>query len=174
MRLLMISGIMTVPEMDWMLLNKAFKRLLPGAEFCVETEPYCHVWEIDRFRAFTLKTAAKYDTGGDMIIVGHSLGGVIGCAVQSIMRETRVIGICTIHAPHQFLGGIFTRMLHAYDVSAPIVSFQALHDELVWWGSRHPQSVLHVKNHSNHFSDIVQFRENAERIARTAVRTFLK
>ncbi len=173
MRILMISGILTPGDERWDAFRAAFKKRLPGAKFCVATEPWCHLWEIDRFRKFTLRTAAKFDTGEDTIMIGHSLGGVMACAVQSLFCETRVLGITTVHSPHRFFGGIMTKVLHAYDVTAPIVSVQGMHDGLVWWGSKHPRSIRHVRNHANHISDLIEFPENADLIAEITVQTFI-
>lgn len=174
MRIVMISGILTPKEMQWDEMRRAFRRYLPDATFSVATEPDCPIWEIDRFRAFTLKTAATIDTGEDLLLVGHSLGGVLACAIQPLLQDSRVVGIATIHSPHRFLFGVFSKILFAEDVSAPIVSFQGLHDGLVWWGAKHPKSVVHVRNHANHFHDLWEHEENADLIARTTTRVFLK
>lgn len=173
MRVVMVNGIRTDPELDWQTFGNAFKRVLPEASFHVETEPWCKLREISRFRAFTERLVAKYDDGEDLLLVGHSLGGVIACAMQTRLVRTRVIGITTIHSPHRFFFGICTKLFGAGNVTAPVLSFQGLHDELVWWGTRHPRAVLHIRNNSDHFIDLRDFPENAELIAETTVRMFI-
>ena len=174
MRILMISGIRTAPDFLWPEFRCAFKRLAPGARFCVATEPGCDFYEIDRFNAFALKTASRYDTGEDLVLVGHSMGGVLACAIEPLLTRTRVLGITTIHSPHRFLFGAFTHLLRANRGTAPVLSFQGLHDGLVWWGTKHPRSVRHVRNHANHFHDLWEHPENAELIARATVQTFIR
>lgn len=169
----MVSGIRTPKEQTWWEFRTAFQKYLPEAQFCVATEPNCNLWEIGRFRAFTQRTAERYDTGEDVFLVGHSLGGVLACAVQPLLTRTRVIGIATIHSPHTLLFGLLTRIFRAEQVSVPIISFQGLHDGLVWWGSKHPKALLHVRNNANHFHDLWQHPENAEMIVETIVREFI-
>ena len=174
MKVLMINGIRTDPDLKWETFAAAFKRWLPEATFHVETEPWCKLREVGRFRAFTKRLIEKYDDGEDLLIVGHSLGGVIACAMQPRLNKSKVLGITTIHSPHRFIFSICTHLFRASDVSAPVLSFQGLHDMLVWWGTRHPKAVLHVRNNANHFIDLRDFEENAELVAETTVRAFFK
>lgn len=172
MKILMVSGIRTDPEFMWDEIREAFAKRLPEATFHVETEPGCKLREIGRFRSFTKRTAEKYNDGEELLMVGHSLGGVLACAMQPLMQRSRVIGITTVHAPHRFFFGICTHVFGAQYVSAPVLSIQGLSDGLVWWGTKHPKAVRHIRNHANHFHDLWEHAENAELIAEETVRTF--
>lgn len=173
MRIVMISGILTDARVDWSEFRHEFKKHLPDASFHVEIEPMCALYEVKRFRRFLARLAKKYDTGEDVLLVGHSLGGVLACALQPMLKKTRVVGIATIHSPHRFFFGICTRIFGAGAVTAPIVSFQGLYDGLVWWGTRHPRAIRHVRNQSNHFNDLWEYPENAELIVGVIMESLL-
>src|SRR5262249_6510427 len=77
----------------------------------VEEDTGCHPWEIPRLRRFTDCLIEKYDDGVDTLLVGHSIGGVLACAIAASCKESEVVGVVTIFSPHRFLGGIFSRLL---------------------------------------------------------------
>ncbi len=172
MKIVMINGIRTDPLFMWDEFRTEFERVLPGAKFVVETEPNCLLREIGRFRSFTRRTVERHDTGEDLLLVGHSLGGVLACAMEPLFKKSKVIGIATIHSPHQYFFGICSRVFHAGTVCAPVISFQGLHDWLVWWGTKHPQARRHVRNHADHFNDLWEYSENARMIVNVIMEEF--
>lgn len=169
----MISGLNTSASTAWKPFEQCFAKYLPQASFNVATLPDCWVHQTERMKAFILKTATEYNTGEDTILVGHSLGGVMACAMQVLMRDTCVLGITTIHSPNTYLGSIWPTILHAEHVLAPIISYEARHDEVLLWGSRHPKSMLHVKHDSNHFQHLLEREALSDEIVKTTVRTFV-
>lgn len=174
MHFVCISGIWC-PEQPiaiWPPLARAFYTQFPHAQFCgPEQEAWIGLLEFDRLQRMCDRIVEKYDDGRKLILVGHSAGGVVATAIANRFQNSRVYGIVTIFSPHCFLGGVFPWMLGEKDrVGAPIVSFGASADELVWWGTRHPQSVSHTMLCSTHFSTLAREPELAGHIAATTKR----
>ncbi len=177
MRIVGISGVWSNENKNpWKNLGAAFLDVFPSAQFSVEEEYFCHPWEIERLRSFTAEVVAKHDDGERLLLVGHSMGGVIACASSPSFKRSPVCGIATIFSPHRSWGGVFTQSLNSRALSAdvPIVSFAAKYDELVWWGAEHPQALEHIKLHSNHLTDIVHNKQVSETIAKETKRVLFK
>lgn len=166
MRLLAINGVWCFQNPVWNTLIPALRSVLPITEVAVVEDTGAHPWQITRLRRFRDRIVEKYDDGEVTLIVGHSMGGVTGCAVAGSFRRTCVVGIVSIFAPHTTWGGAFPHLLDgAGKLPAPIVTFRGRYDELVWWGTKHPESARHTTLRANHFSDLVDFKHNAETIA---------
>lgn len=167
MRIVIISGVWCPVPLDWHYLCSAFEREISNSTCITETEVWCHPWQSDRLKRFAHRLSRKIDDGEETLLVGHSMGGVIACAASRLLSTHNVCAIVTIHSPHQFLGGWFTRLLDAAPVSVPVISFSGSRDELVWWGSKHPQAIHHERHCSNHYGDLVESPQSADLIART-------
>jgi pimeloyl-ACP methyl ester carboxylesterase len=155
MRIIGISGVWCDQNPIWKPLREAFTREFPRSEFVVKEEAGCHPWEIWRLRKIVQDICREYDDGTPTLFVGHSMGGIIACAAAQKFRRSRIRGIVTIYSPHVFLGGFFSYALEAVGIlPAPVLSFNARRDELVWWGARHPHSAVHITLPSNHFTDL--------------------
>lgn len=173
MRIVGINGIRCYDNPIWKNLRPAFADVFPGSEFYVEEDTGLQPWEVRRIRRFVEYLTQKYDDGDDYLLVGHSLGGVIACGVAARFRKSSVRGIVTVFAPHTFLWGVFPKVVgKCNDHQAPILSFTALRDEVVWWGSRHPNAVRHVILPSDHLENLIEDPWLAMRIA-TDTKKFL-
>ncbi|HWO07102.1 MAG TPA: hypothetical protein VNM40_00795 [Candidatus Paceibacterota bacterium] len=148
-----ISGV-NVKENDeshWDNLEIALKEQLPHAKFVVERELNCRPYSFSRLRQLAYRIALKHDTGEEIVLLGKSAGGIVALIVASLLKNSRVLLIATLFAPHQFpLWGAYRWLLGApRDPGVPIITFQMVGDRLVWWGARHPLSKSHVVLRSN-------------------------
>ena len=165
MRILCISGVWCLqhPGSMWSNIGTAFTDQFPDAELVIAEEHNLHPWEFERMRRFCDHLVHAYDDGMETLLVGHSMGGIIACAIAKRFKKTRIHGIVTIFSPHTFLGGVFPMVLSVTDdLRIPIISFGAVGDILVWWGTRHPESRMHQMLWSTHLSSLI----NNSRIAR--------
>lgn len=173
MRIIGINGVWCNDNPIWNTLRPAFLEQLPGSEFVVEEEKDCWPYEIDRLLQFGRNIVKRHDTGEDMLLVGHSMGGVTACAIADQFQHSRICGIVTIYSPHSTYLGVFTLLLQASQMlRVPIVTFGAWKDELLWfgWGTSHPQSKAHTLLKSDHYLDLVQKPAIAATIARESKR----
>ena len=170
MHIIAISGILCPeqPIMIWEPLYRAFKKHFPFARMSVEQEGGFLPWDIRRMNDFCDQIVARHDEGGKTLLVGHSMGGVFATAIANRFRHTPIFGVVTIFAPHLYWGGVYPWLLGEKErVRAPIVSFGASDDELVWWGTRHPQSISHTTLISTHYVSLVTAPELLEENATT-------
>jgi hypothetical protein len=117
-------------------------------------------------RRFADRILERYDDGEDTLLVGHSIGGVTACAISDRIRKSRARGVVSIFAPHRFLGGVFARSLRVpREIRVPVITFEAQRDRLVWWGAKHPQSVMHTVLATNHLHDLINDHWHADKIA---------
>lgn len=171
MRIICVSGVWSYGNPIWDTIVPALAEELPVESHVHEEDTGLHPWEIARMRRFVQVTAARYDDGVETLLVGHSMGGIMACAMAEHFAKTHVLGIVSIFSPHQLFGGMFAQAhgLRPRPV-APLVSFAAQRDELVWWGAEHPHARLHVTLPSNHFTELVGNYDLAKRIATTVRR----
>lgn len=168
-----INGVWCNQNPIWNTLRPAFLKQLPDSAFVVEEEKDCWPYEIGRLQQFGRDIVERHDTGEDMLLVGHSMGGVTACAIADQFQRSRIRGIVTIYSPHGAYLGIFSLLLQATQIlRVPIVTFGAWKDELLWLGlgTSHPQSKGHTVLKSNHYLDLVQNPAIAETIARESTR----
>jgi alpha-beta hydrolase superfamily lysophospholipase len=153
-----------------------FRRQFPEIhEMVVEQLDFCHPWDFERLQGFRDHLVAKYDDGIPTLIVGHSMGGVIACAIADRFEKTEVRGIVTIYSPHTFLREIFPRGLDApRELRPKIVSFGAIGDMIVLWGTRHPDATRHFRVLSTHRGSLVRNRRLSQIIAYRAKRELTK
>lgn len=170
MHIIAISGIWC-PEQTiaiWEPMLRAFKKNFPFARMSVEQEGGIWPWDIARMNDFCDRIVARHDEGGKTLLLGHSMGGVFATAIANRFRRTPVFGVVTIFSPHLFFGGLYPWLLGETErVRAPIVSFGASDDELVWWGTRHPQSISHTTLLSTHYVSLLTSPELVDEIATT-------
>ena len=153
----------------WNNLEAAFRRRFHVSEFVIEEEVNCHPWQVARLRRFADRILERYDDGEETLLIGHSMGGVTACAIANRFRKSRVRGVVSIFAPHRLLGGLFARSLQVpREMRVPVITFEAQRDRLVWWGAKHPQSVVHTVLATNHLDDLVNDHRHAEKIAEEA------
>jgi len=176
MRILCITGAWCWrhPQPIWKNLAAALQETFPEAaqEIALEEIHFLHPWQFDRMNAFCERTVRKHDTGGKILIVGHSMGGPMGYEIAQRMEHTQIVGVATIFSPNTFLWSVFPRMIDSklerverQDI--PVVSFQASLDQLVWWGAEHPDVHYHEYVLSDHRFAIQLFPSIAHKIARS-------
>lgn len=154
----------------WPNVQSEFHGWIPEiSEMVVEALEFCHPWDYERLREFRDYLVKKYDDGKPTIFVGHSMGGVLACAVAKRLRRTRVLGIVTLFSPHRMFGGAFLRALDAQGNlgGMPIISFGAVGDLLVpFWATRHPHARRHIRVMALHRRSLEKRRRLVQKIAR--------
>jgi surfactin synthase thioesterase subunit len=119
------------------------------------------------------------DTDDDILLLGHSMGGIMACGLAPQFKKGRIRGVVTVFTPHT-LGRVipaldYYRIIYGDlpSVSAPIISFGGMLDPLVWWCfTRHPRSVKHVYVASDHRFLLGWRRSIGRRIAQEAADMF--
>ncbi|MBC7836292.1 hypothetical protein H7X87_00735 [Acetobacteraceae bacterium] len=171
MRIIAIVGVwnfQTLSRLMWPHFETAFKKQFPRASFSVEHLWYSP-WQGEKMRRFADSIVEKYDDGEeDILLLGHSMGGVIATAIASRFTKARVVQVVTVFSPHKFLGGIFPRMLRSRRTNVPVVSCSALLDWIVLWGARHPDAVRHARINCDHLFGLLLSKGPAEKIAKAA------
>lgn len=111
------------------------KRRFPEAEFYVEREPDCKLWDLDQFHrmnSFTPRVVTKHDTGKPLLLLGHSMGGPVALAVAAQCQHSEVLGVGTIFSPLNALWGLYPKMLKVpRDLKVPVVSFSTWPDKFL-------------------------------------------
>jgi|GEM_PF-1963562 len=174
MRILCITGAWCLrhPQPAWTHLIPALREEFPEAdpEVCLEEMHFLWPWQFRRMRKFCDQTVDTYDKGGKILIVGHSMGGVMGYEIAQRLRHTRVVGVATICSPHTFLWSVFPKRIgicaHKRSKDIPVVSFEASIDPLVWWGAEHPDAHYHGRILSDHRFALQYLPSVAHTIAR--------
>jgi hypothetical protein len=57
------------------------------------------------------------------------------------------------------------------EMHVPVITFEAQRDHLVWWGAKHPQSIMHTVLATNHLDDLINDHRHAEKIAEETKRS---
>jgi pimeloyl-ACP methyl ester carboxylesterase len=167
MRLLGVNGVWCFDNPVVPVVARAIAYRAPIADIQNTEERGMLPIDIPRMIRYRDALVQRYDDGMESLIVGHSLGGVIACAIAQRLRNTPVVGIVTINSPHNYVG--YTRVLGARgDLPAPIVTFQSSHDRVVLWGTRHPAAKRHVVLDADHWRNIATTAALSEKIARDA------
>lgn len=180
LQILCLSGIWCLwhPHPIWRSLKPALRAAFPEADLWITVEEIwlLHPWQFKRMDAFCDEVARKYDTGGYLLIVGHSMGGVMGYEIARRLRHTTVISVATIFSPHAFLWSVFPAMIRSRaqetDREIPVISFQARYDHLIWWGARHPAAKQHEIMKVDHRFMVQWFPSRARKITQT-IRAFV-
>src|SRR6266436_1389678 len=107
------NGVFHNQDPMWTNLSMAFKEQFPTSFFTLEEEHNCQPWEIWRMNRLIIRVIKNHDDGQDILLVGHSMGGVIACACAKRFSRSKVIGIVTINSPHYFPNAIFSQALDA-------------------------------------------------------------
>ncbi len=144
-------------EKIWANLVFALKERYPGATF-VYKHAWYQPWDIEKIQSLGERAVLDEDTGEDVVLLGHSMGGVNACGIAGQFKRSRVRGIVTIFSPHTMGGWLlpflnFARMVYPNVPAprAPIISFGGWFDPLVWFFfTRHPNAVHHVNVISDH------------------------
>ena len=170
MRLLGVNGIRCFDNPVVPNVGDEIARIAPIVEFRNTEISGMNFYEVGRFRRYRDELVGRYDDGVPTVVLGHSLGGVIGCAVAKRFKQSKVVGIITINSPHAYCG--YSTLLDARgELPAPIVTFGCVRDRVVLWGAKHAASVRHTVLDVDHFREIAENRAHARYIAETACRS---
>lgn len=166
MRLVAIGGILDSDfnQGMWVNVGNALREYYPALTVSAQRTWYWP-WQFAEMRRLIDHIVATYDTGEDLILAGHSLGGVLMCAAAPRFKKSRVVGVVTLFAPHTYLFGIFSKMLGCTPLTVPVVSFKAWFDLMSPWGTRHAQSVRHTRLLTDHQFGLVKNKKLAATIA---------
>jgi surfactin synthase thioesterase subunit len=160
MKIILIAGAWYTPsvyEGVWGNLEKSLAAQYPGATFARES---VYFWpsEVEKVKDFAISIVQKHDREDEQILlVGHSMGGVIACGIAPLFKKSKVVGIVTIFTPHT-MGAFLPRwnfyeryFPHAQSDTIPVVSFGGLLDPTVWFlFTRHSNAVFHRLVLSDH------------------------
>lgn len=158
MHFIFVSGACTQQNSPlWNHFLAGFGLYYPDAHFLVAEAAHCLPWDLCRVHALIAAIVEKIDTGDEVTLGGHSLGGIAALAVAKKLKRSKVRCVFTICSPHLYLGGYYPLVLDATDVRAPLISYGATRDEVLWWewGTKHPQSKAHRTLDSDHYDDFV-------------------
>ncbi len=174
--ILCINGIITPEPVNsrlWGPIAEEFADHYPDATFRIEHLLY-GPHNIVAMRAFIAELVARYDHAGDhLIIIGHSMGGIIALAAEPRFAKSKVLAVVTVFSPITYIGAFYPLMLGAHKIShtAKIFSFAATHDLFVPYGARHPQADHHEDVFSTHILFPLVSNQLAKRITAAVVRT---
>lgn len=176
MKIIMIAGTWYSPggyAQIWGNLMPALQDRYPDATF-VYKHAWYQPWDVKKILSVGEQTVLEEDTGEDILLLGHSMGGVTACGIASQFKKSRVRGVATIFSPHTmgwwlpFLN--FKEILYpeAPAPQVPVISFGGWFDPLVWFFfTRHPQSVRHTMLLSDHRFMLAWDKRVASLIAET-------
>ena len=157
----------------WRRLETEFRVYFPHATYVLEREFYSP-FQKEKILAYGKRILKTHDTGEELLLVGHSMGGVLADAIAPRFTKSRVRGIVTIFSPHEYRDGEFARMLGVGTSSIPLVSFAAAWDLLVPSGSRHPRTLEHRVLRTDHTYGLIFSSRWAKEIAEVAAKHFAR
>lgn len=151
MKIIGIVGILDFPQSEdrvWKNLRLAFAEQFPSADFCVEHALYLP-WQTKKISSFADSILEKHDSGGDVLLLGYSTGGIIACEIAREFEKSRVRAVVTICAPHKIPRFNTIRPPRSATLQMPVLTFAGLFDPFVFFGlSTHPDGV-----HTNLMTD---------------------
>ncbi len=163
MRIIGICGILDSAQLKnpkkgmtpmWKNLRTASRYAFPGSTFSTTR---CWYWHLGLWKAkkYCDRILRMYDTGEDVILVGHSVGGLLACRLAGRFKKSRVVGVVTINTPFHFHYALFPYLFGGRKkLHVPVVSFGGTRDWLVPWGTKHPQAIVHTMFDADHQEDL--------------------
>lgn len=178
MRIVCFVGILHSRRMlrMWVNLRASLLRLYPNATFHVEQCWYWHLGVGVAHESVEL-AVAKYDDGEDILLVGHSVGGLLArrAAEEGRFRKSRVLGVVTINTPYHYHYALFPYFFGGRRaLKVPTISFGGTRDWLVPWGTKFGDEVFHTLLPMEHQEDLIENQKLAEEIAKIAKEEFEK
>lgn len=151
-------------EAMWQHYRSAFAAQFPEAEITI-AHTFYFPWQRERVQALEQQVLDTVDTGEELLLYGHSLGGVIACSVATKLKRSSVRAVVTYGAPHKI--GRFYRWLGVVPqrLSCPVLTFSGTFDFIVpsFW-ARYPGS-RHTTIYSDHFVEFIFRSRPAEIIS---------
>ncbi len=175
MKIIGIVGILNMfpEEQDrfWIGLREAFAQTHPDAPFILERQFYVP-WQKKRIQQYTDLLLEKYDTGEELLLIGHSMGGLIALTLAQRLTQSTICATVTIGSPfkpallRRFLDvpepPHDTHLLCCYGIFDPLVPFVC---------ARHP-SASTLALWSDHFIWFFLNKKPANTIAQEVARRF--
>lgn len=149
----------------WHGFEEGFKNELGVTDFVVEHVFYLP-WQSKKITDFSHDILKKYDKGDEILLVGHSFGGVIACAIAPQFSVSAVRAVVTINSPHKITA--FYKYFNSTQktLSMPVISFGSIFDYLVpFFLTRYPGD-HHFTLFANHLFAFLLSKRPARRIAR--------
>lgn len=95
------SGTPNQASTFWDNWTEAFRISFPACEVVVDKSFYLP-WNVRLIQLYGQQILKKYDDGQDIILIGHSLGGVIAEGIALSFQKSKVQGILSVSAPLKF------------------------------------------------------------------------
>ena len=153
-------------------LAKGFKKAFPTAQIHFEHRLYAP-WSTGTMLRLIAHIRAKYQKSDSVMLVGHSLGGIVALAAAREMHNA--CAVVTIFSPHTAYHSLFSQMLlsESHNERFIIISFGALRDRVVpHSGTMHPRAKYHGVIDTDHVAGLARDVRITDEIAHT-VRTVL-
>jgi len=158
----------------WKNLEDSFAKYFPKARFVLHTDFY-FPWETDKMRNYGEELLSLYDDGEDIILLGHSIGGVIATIIAPKFKKSKVKLLVTLNSPHK-LESLYEKIDRSFKmdkVKIPIASFSSILDPIVpFFMAKHPKSNIHDFFIAEHVTTFIFFPKLCDRIAETSFLVF--
>lgn len=179
MKIIGVPGIKDSKGMDpmWNIhFGPAFETHFPGVTFYAErrkdNQEY-DFWQIRKIRKFRDELVAKYDTGEDVVFVGHSMGAMVALAAASRFKKSKIPLVAAVNPLRGILFTIFSWLIGCKPIKVPIILISARHDEVIPDGEAYPKAAAHITLPIDHHRDLMKnFLGVAGEIAQAAREVF--
>lgn len=144
LKIIGVVGMLDNPHVGarlWQFMGEAFLHEFPDATFTTEHLFY-FPWQKSKIQRLAEKILDKHDTGEELILLGHSLGGIIACAIAPKFKHSKVKCVVTVSSPHKL--HFLYRFLDAEPTQLPfpVITFADTFDTVVpSFLSRYPGSI---------------------------------
>lgn len=168
-----INGVLCYDNPIWNTLKPAFLRHFPTAQCTVEEDTGLELWQLRRMQRFMSMVLEKYDRPQtELVLIGHSMGGLFASAIASRLQRAELVGVTTICSPNSnvWLYPLYLGATRRFD--APVVSFGGARDRYVLYGTRHPRAIYHQAIDCDHYESLSCNRQMAEWIASVSAKHF--
>ncbi|HEY4487007.1 MAG TPA: hypothetical protein VJB70_04750 [Candidatus Paceibacterota bacterium] len=168
MKIVAIVGVLDFPGSEkyfWKPIKDEFLTCFPNSSFEV-AHAFFLPWQKKKIKEFMKSVLRKYDTGEEILLIGHSLGGVVACSLVSSFTKSTIVGVVTILSPHRIK--MFYKMLNVSqeNLQVPIISFGGIFDIIVpYFFSKPKYSTLHTLLTTDHLLFFLLSHAPARKIA---------
>jgi len=158
----------------WKNLEDSFAKYFPKARFILHTSQYLP-WETEKMKSYGKEIVALFDDGEDIILLGHSIGGVIATIISLKFKKSKVRLLVTLNSPHK-LESLYKKIDENFDmekVKVPTASFSSILDPIVpFFIAKHPKGNIHNFFIAEHVTTFIFFPKLCDKIAETSLLVF--